>query len=540
MPSGVTVGVTTSSTLVRAAAQRHFGHEQLLPGQADAVGAVLDGHDVLLVAPTGAGKSLTYQLAGLMLGGCTVVVSPLLALQHDQVTALGEAGHGAARLSSAESAAAKQEALDAAASGDVQFLFLAPEQLADAEVRDRLRALEPALVAVDEAHCVSSWGHDFRPDYLRLGQLVREIAPPRVVAMTATAALPVQEDVVERLGLRDPRILVTGFERENLALSVERQADAVAQRARVLELVDELVPAGSCGLVYCRTRADTDDLAAAVADRGRRAAAYHAGLGKKRREQVQADFMSGATEVVVATSAFGMGIDKPDVRAVVHAAVPEAPDTYYQEVGRAGRDGDPARGVLVYRAEDLALGRFFTTPVPKPADVRAVLRAVQEAGSEDPRTVSEHVPFGPRKTGRLLNLLALAREGGPDAEQDPVGAAVARAEAQRRLESSRVDMMRAYAETSRCRSAFLLGYFGQPDREQCGRCDNCRSGAAADEATDDEVPFRVQAAVRHEEFGTGTVTDVAEDRVTVLFDDVGYRTLSLDVVAERDLLAEVT
>ena len=531
------------SPSIRRAAQQHFGHDRLLPGQEEAVAALLDDHDVLLVSPTGSGKSLTYQLAGLLLGGCTVVLSPLLALQQDQVAGLEEAGIGAARLSSAESAGERERVLQAVADGDVRFLFLAPEQLANPGVLDRVAALEPCLVAVDEAHCVSSWGHDFRPDYLRVGDLVAELGSPRVVAMTATAALPVQQDVVDRLRLRDHRIVVTGFERENIALSVARVSDPAEQRTRVLELVDELVPAGSSGIVYCRTRKGAESLAEELAGQGRSVAAYHAGLGARRRDEVQDAFMSDALDLVVATSAFGMGIDKPDVRAVVHADVPESPDTYYQEVGRAGRDGEPAQGVLVYRAEDLSLGRFFATAVPRPADVRAVLAATAEAGSDDPREVSDHAGFGPRKTGRLLNLLALGRESeqlAPDAStKRQVAAAVERAEAQRRLESSRVEMMRSYAETQRCRSAFLLAYFGAAVEDRCGTCDNCADDVAPEEGADREAPYAVQDHVRHDEFGDGTVTDVTEDRVTVLFEDVGYRTLSLELVEERDLLAPV-
>ena len=238
-----------------------------------------------------------------------------------------------------------------------------------------------------------------------------------------------------------------------------------------------------------------------------------------------------------------MGVDKPDIRFVVHADVPESPDTYWQEVGRAGRDRATATAVLAYRAEDLSLGRFFTTPVPKRADVRAVVRVASETSSDDPRELSEHLDFGPRKTGRLVNLLRLARESDelPDDAglEQLVDAVVERAEAQRKLEGSRVEMMRAYAETERCRSAFMLGYFGAEVRDRCGICDNCVAGIAPAEVADPGVPYAVQSTVRHGEFGLGTVTDVEDDRITVLFEDVGYRTLALDLIEERGLL-EVT
>jgi ATP-dependent DNA helicase RecQ len=522
-------------------ARAAFGHERLLPAQVETVTALLGGHDVLLVSPTGWGKSLAYQLAGLLLDGPTVVVSPLLALQQDQVDAIerSRARVGAARLSSQESLAQRDEVLARAADGDVGFVFLAPEQLANDDVRRRIADLAPALVAVDEAHCVSVWGHDFRPDYFRLGELLGDLGSPRVVAMTATAAAPVRDDIVRRLAMRDPLTIVTGFARDNLALDVVRVLDADEQRAAAVELVTEKVGVGASGIVYTRTRPSAERLAQTLQDSGVRAAAYHAGLGRARRAETHRAFMAGELDVVIATSAFGMGIDKPDVRFVVHAQVPESPDTYYQEVGRAGRDGEPATGTLLYRPEDLSLGRFFSGGVPRQEDVAAVVRAVGEVGP-DRREVARRTELGPRRTGRILNLLELAvPEGGPPApgadDDGPVGRVLAVAEDQRRLERSRVEMMRAYAETGRCRAEFLVGYFGERV-ERCGVCDTCRAGTAPAPVDETAAPYVVQSRVRHQDFGPGVVTDLEDDRVTVLFDAVGYRTLALDVVEDQGLL----
>lgn len=506
-----------------------FGHEHLLPGQRQAMAALVAGRDVLLVAPTGAGKSLVYQLAGLVRGGCTLVVSPLLALQQDQVDRLNGLGDAtrAARLSSAESEGRREEVLREAAAGAVRFLFLAPEQLARDDVRVAVRRAGVTLAAVDEAHCVSTWGHDFRPDYLRLGDLLDEALADGVprVAMTATAAAPVRDDVAERLHLDDPARIVTGFRRDNLHLDVRGTGDVDTQRRTVLDIVDAQ-GVGTCGLVYCRTRSATGSLAELLAQRGHRVAAYHAGLGQRRRRETQEAFMAGDLDVVVATSAFGMGVDKPDVRFVVHAQAPESPDTYYQEVGRAGRDGEPAVGVLVHRPEDLALGRFFSGGIPRTTDVRAVLDAVRRTGSRDPRVVREEAGTGPQVTARILNLAELS--------DDTVDAVRQRAEAQRSLERSRVDMMREYAETDRCRTGFLVGYFGEDPAEPCGACDNCREGRVTAPPTD--APYGLQSRVVHAEFGPGQVTDVDDDRLTVLFDEVGYRTLALEVVESESLL----
>ena len=523
---------------VRRTAEKFFGHTSLLPGQLEAMQALIAGHDVLLISPTGSGKSLSYQVAGVVLEGCTVVVSPLLALQQDQIHGLGieHPELRAARISSAESEAHRDDVLARARAHEVEFVFLSPEQLAKEEVRRALVDVAPSLVAVDEAHCVSGWGHDFRPDYFRLGELLEEIGSPRVIAMTATAAPPVRDDIVERLRLRDPEVVVTGFERENLALEVVRVTTAEDQRRVVLETVQN---SQGAGIVYCRTRRSTEEYAEALEELGRRTAVYHAGLPKRVRNEAHKAFLAGQVDVIVATSAFGMGIDKPDIRFVVHAQVPESPDTYYQEVGRAGRDGGRAVCTLVYRPEDLSLGRFFSGGVPDEEHVRAVLKAARQMdGDLDERRLRERTGLGPRQVARILNLRdqVFDLEGLTGAGRRTVEAVIERAEAHRRLQRSRVDMMRGYAETSRCRADFILAYFGEVVTGLCGLCDNCTAGVSEEAPPETDEPFPLQSPVHHHEFGAGVVTDVEEDRLTVLFEAVGYRTLSRRVVEEQELL----
>ncbi|HEY6798636.1 MAG TPA: RecQ family ATP-dependent DNA helicase [Kineosporiaceae bacterium] len=539
--SGAGIGNERAEALaqVERVARDVFGYPRLRPGQAEAMASLVVGHDVLLVMPTGSGKSAVYQVPAVLLHGATVVISPLIALQRDQVTALREHGDQtmAYAVSSAVSASEQERAWQAVASGAAEFLFLAPEQLANPEVLERVRALRPSVIAVDEAHAVSAWGHDFRPDYLRLGDFIDAVGHPRVVALTATAAPGVREDIVERLHLRNPEIIVKGFARPNIAMEVVRsQTETEKRQAVVQRAAAEVKPA----VVYTATRREAEEYRDAVAELGLGSAAYHGGMRTADRDEVQRAFMDDEIDVIVATSAFGMGIDKPGIRTVIHAAVPESLDTYYQEIGRAGRDGLPCVAVLYYRPEDLGLRRFFASSIPKDDDVEAVARALggTAPAEVDRRALARSTGMGPRKVGRIVNLLDEVDARDRRHPREAADRAVEVAESQRTLEQTRVEMTRGFCETRRCRRQFLLAYFGEELADPCGNCDTCRRGSAQEVGEVSDVPYPLQSRVRHGRFGEGVVMGYEgdPDRVTVLFEESGYRTLALDAVRRHGLL----
>ncbi len=622
---------------LRRAARRVFGWSRLRPAQLRAMRALRRGRDALVVLPTGAGKSAVYQVPAVLAPGPTFVISPLLALQQDQIAGLNARPRAertrAVRISSAETPAQQQAALDEVRAGRARFLFLTPEQLARPDRLAQLRDLRPSLVAVDEAHCLSAWGYDFRPDYLILGRALAELAPtvgrhsrrrrrPAVVALTATASPPVREDIAARLGLSRPEVVVTGLDRPNLYLEASHCPTEEHRWRRLLALLSE--QDGDAGIVYVPTRRAAREVAARLTEAGYRARHYHGGLAGGARTRLHEEFLAGQVPVMVATSAFGMGIDKPDIRWVAHLALPDSPDSYLQEIGRAGRDGEPARALLLFRAEDVALQRYFSSGLPSEVEIRdlvAVLRERPRSRAE----LRELSGFGARKLTGLVSLLAEvgALVEGPDARLSspphaPVPVETARlalAEVARhqRVQATRIDMMRQFAESRSCRGQALLAYFGDRLDGPCGHCDNCaprpagdatptngggsqpalaarpalvraRSGTATRRpripaprrspergagrvptpaklaldaglagrgagaadlagrgagASGPGRPYPPHSVVRHRRWGIGTVLGYDDDRMTVLFDTVGYKTLSVAVVVRGNLLTSV-
>ncbi|MDF2829048.1 MAG: ATP-dependent helicase, RecQ family [Mycobacterium sp.] len=525
---------------LNATAERVFGWKSLRPEQIEAIAALLDGRDVLAVLRTGSGKSAIYQVPGAMNDGLTVVISPLIALQQDQIAGLeGSDAPRAVALHSRHRKRDVDDAWRAIDGGEATFVFLSPEQLAKDDVVGRLARAGVSLIAVDEAHCLSAWGHDFRPDYVRIPDAIGRLGRPPVVALTATASPLLRDEIVDLLGLVDPCVVTGDFDRPNIHLDVRHHTDDGDKRAAVVDTTAGLT---GPGLVYCATRRDTEDYAGELRERGVDAVAYHAGLRSAERDDVHRRFHDDEVSVVVATSAFGMGIDKPNVRFVVHASVPDSVDSYYQQIGRAGRDGEPADAVLFYRQEDLGLGRFFATTHVDEDAVHAVYEALRSDRPIRLRDLRTRCGHGGRTVTQAVNLLQQAgvvtsgRRGltrTDDDVEEALRRATEAAETAERVDRTRVEMLRAYAETDRCRRRQLLAYFGTHLDAPCGNCDTCERGAA--DRGESAIP--VDTRVEHREWGPGLVIDGDDDRITVLFSEYGYRTLSMDAVREHGLLS---
>ncbi len=392
--------------------KQYFGHSEFRPGQEPLVDALLSGRDALGVMPTGAGKSVCYQLPALLLPGLTLVLSPLISLMKDQVAALSQAGIPAVYINSSLDAEEYREVYRRIRRGDCKLLYIAPERLQAEGFRRLLEELPVSLVAVDEAHCVSQWGQDFRPSYLEIAELVRSLpARPPVGAFTATATAAVRRDIETLLELRDPLRVTTGFDRPNLFFEVVRARDKDQWLHRFLAERPE-----QSGIVYCATRKAVDTVCASLLAQGIPAARYHAGMEDQERRQSQEGFVYDQARVMVATNAFGMGIDKSNVGFVVHYNMPKDLESYYQEAGRAGRDGSPARCVLLYAPGDVRTAKFLITNS-------------QETQEGDPERL--------------------------------------------RRDLSRLERMVAYCKTGGCLRADLLDYFGEIHKGSCGNCGNC-------------------------------------------------------------------
>ena len=454
--------------------ERYFGYRAFRPGQEEVVRQLLQGRDVLSVMPTGAGKSICFQVPALCLEGITLVVSPLISLMKDQVGALLQAGVKAAYLNSSLTERQFGLALRNARQGMYKIIYAAPERLETESFLEFARNAEISLLAVDEAHCISQWGQDFRPSYLNIPQFVKALPRrPVVGAFTATATPQVREDIVRSLELQDPFSLVSGFDRPNLFFQVDVPKSKKEALLRFLASRRE-----ESGIVYCATRKTVEEICAFLQERGFSAGRYHAGLESGERQSSQEDFSYGRTRLMVATNAFGMGIDKSDVRFVVHYNMPKDVESYYQEAGRAGRDGEEARCLLLY----------------SPGDVRT-------------------------------NQFLIELRGDEETDQGY--------EQRVKREQERLKHMTVYCRTTGCLRGYLLRYFGESAREHCGKCGSCLANFQELDITRDAQ--QILSCVRRagERFGAGTIIDILRGA-----DTERIRSWSLDTLSTYGLMRD--
>jgi ATP-dependent DNA helicase RecQ len=496
----------------REALKRYFGFDSFRAGQEEIVSQIAAGHDALVVMPTGGGKSLCYQLPAMLLPGATLVVSPLIALMKDQVDALHAKGIDAETLNSSLNPEEQDERIEGLREGRFKLLYVAPERFGQRRFVEALRRANVSLVAVDEAHCVSQWGHDFRPDYLRIGRAVRDIGGNfPVAAFTATATPDVRNDIVKHLMLRDPKVFVTGFARENLSFNVAR----ISKKLDKFQYLRDLVRREKTGIIYCATRKRVDEVFEEVQAWGTRVVAYHAGLTEDQRSAAQERFISRKADVAVATNAFGMGIDRADIRFVAHYEMPGSVEAYYQEAGRAGRDGLPARCDFLYSFADKRVQEFFidgSNPgvamvrllwdfLKNRADAANEVRlsgsAMTEAmGLNNEMAVSSALVIlmraryvdrfdipGQRMRGtRLLmpNLTGAQLVLDEDAMLE-----------KEKRDNDRLQAVIDYAESGGCRQEWMLHYFGDPNARECGKCDWCARGTREGLERLDEAKYTI-------------------------------------------------
>jgi ATP-dependent DNA helicase RecQ len=471
---------------IKRNARKIFGIEHIRVGQAEVLDALIAGKHVLVIMPTGSGKSLCYQLATLCLPGTTVIVSPLISLMKDQTEKLMEVGLSASQVNSTLTKRERADHLDALEQHKIEFVFTTPEQLTDAEFISTLQARTVGLLVIDEAHCISEWGHDFRPSYLLLQDTIKALGDPQVLALTATATEEVISDIGQQLGMPDMTVVNTGILRPNLYYQV---VSVVNEEEKLKELTKRLQESQGPGIVYCSTVRNVEKVFAHLKQIGENGERYHGKLRTSERNRIQDVFMAGGYRVIAATNAFGMGIDKHDIRFVIHFNVPASLEEYYQESGRAGRDGKPARCTLLYQLADrrvhsfLMLGRY-----PSADDIRMVYQKIRRLQRHEMsparKAIEEGARMARRKTQVILSMLK--REGKlrqtrgnrfrlvADMADDEIQEMATEYEQRANHDRSKLEQMMLYGQIGSCRWKFLLDYFGEDvSWQHCGHCDNC-------------------------------------------------------------------